>query len=180
MSKKADAIIHNMTEGPLAKQLVLFAIPAVIGNILQSCYTIVDMVIVGNLIGSNGLSAVGIGGILQHLILMVGMGLGLGGQIVLSQQVGVGDRPRIQKVIGSFMTLTMTFAVLFGVLGLVLTDWLLALLNTPAAVLVQTKNYYLVCCFGVLFLYGYNAIGSILRGWGNPSFPLFLSPSPPC
>lgn len=171
MTAKNRSLINNLTEGPLVRQLVSFAIPAIIGHILQSCYTIADMAIVGKFIGADGLSAVGIGGILQNLVLMVGMGMGLGGQIVLSQQVGIGDKTRIKKVIGSFMTLTISFAVLFGGLGLLLTDWLIDLLNTPAGVVAQTKNYYLVCCFGIVFIYGYNAVGSVLRGLGEAKLP---------
>ena len=122
------------------------------GNILQSCYTIADMAIVGRLIGSDGLSAVG-------------------GQIVLAQQVGADDRLRMKKVIGSFMTLTVIFAIAFGAVGLAFTDWLIRLLNTPDAVIAQTRNYYLVCCLDIVFIYGYNGVGAILRGLGESRLP---------
>lgn len=155
----------------MVKQLIFFALPVMADNILQSCYTIADMAIVGRLIGSDGLSAVGVGGILQSLILMVGLGLGLGGQIVLAQQVGADDRLRMKKVIGSFMTLTVIFAIAFGAVGLALTDWLIRLLNTPDAVIAQTRNYYLVCCLDIVFIYGYNGVGAILRGLGESRLP---------
>lgn len=169
--KEKTSIIHNMTEGPLLKQLVRFSIPVILGNVLQACYTMADMVVVGNFIGADGLSAVGIGGILQNLLLMVAMGLGFGGQILLSQQVGAKAHDSIKKTIGSFMTLTLIGAVVCGVLGVVLSDWLLKLLNTPDAVYDQTRSYYLVCCAGILFINGYNCVCSILRGMGESKLP---------
>jgi putative MATE family efflux protein len=169
--EEKTSIINNMTEGPLLRQLVRFSIPIIMGNILQACYTLADMVVVGHFIGADGISAVGIGGILQNLLLTVAMGLGFGGQILLSQQVGAKAHERIKKTIGSFMTIAILGAVLFGCLGLTLNEWLLERLNTPAEVYAQTRSYYLVCCAGIVFIYGYNCICSILRGLGESKLP---------
>jgi putative MATE family efflux protein len=174
--EEKTSIINNMTEGPLLRQLVRFSIPIILGNILQACYTLADMVVVGHYIGADGLSAVGIGGILQNLLLTVAMGLGFGGQILLSQQVGAKVHESIKKTIGSFMTITLLGAILFGCLGLVLNGWLLDRLNTPAEVYAQTRSYYLVCCAGIVFIYGYNCVCSILRGLGESKLPtLFIT-----
>ncbi len=170
MSRKAS-LINDMTEGPLFKQLTLFSLPIILGNILQACYTITDMAVVGNFIGSDGLSAVGIGGVLQNLLLTVGMSLGFGGQILLSQQVGAGDHQRIKNTIGTFMTIALIGALALGSAGAALTKWLLGLLNTPEAVYGQTHSYYLVCCSGIVFIYGYNCICSIIRGLGESRLP---------
>ena len=169
--KEKSSIINNMTEGPLLKQLVLFSIPILLGNILQACYTLIDMVIAGNLIGPDGLSAIGIGGVLQNLLLMVAMGLGFGGQILLSQQVGAKANEGIKKTIGTFMTITGISAVFIGVLGVALTNFLLDLLNTPPDVYAQTRSYYLICCAGIIFIYGYNCVCAILRGLGESKLP---------
>lgn len=168
---KEKTIVHNMTEGPLLKQLVLFSIPILLGNMLQACYTLIDMVIAGNLIGSDGLSAIGIGGILQNLLLMVAMGLGFGGQILLSQQVGAKASEGIKKTIGTFITITGISAVCIGALGVALTNFLLDLLNTPPEVYAQTRSYYLICCGGILFINGYNCVCAILRGLGESKLP---------
>jgi len=169
--KEKTSIINNMTEGPLFRQLVLFSLPILAGNILQACYTLIDMVIAGNFVGSDGLSAIGIGGVLHHMLLMAAMGLGFGGQILLSQQVGAKASEGIRKTIGTFMTLSLVFAVLTGIIGVILTEWLLHILNTPQAVYQQTRSYYLIGCGGIVFIYGYNCVCAILRGLGESKLP---------
>ncbi len=166
-----DSMIRDMTQGPLFRHLVVYSVPIIIGNILQSLYNVVDMLIVGNYVGAGGLSAAGIGGLMQMLIMMMGMGMSFGGQILLSQQVGAREKDSIRHTIGTLLSITFLAAVVLGVLGLALTDWLLKVLNTPPAVWEDTRRYYRICCYGILFVYGYNGLGSILRGLGESKLP---------
>ena len=170
----ADSLIRDMTKGPLFRHLVAYSIPIIIGNILQSLYNVVDMLIVGNLVGAGGLSAAGIGGLMQSIIMMTGMSMSMGGQILLSQQVGAGEKEAIKRTIGTLLSVTLIAAVVLGVAGLLLTDWLLGILNTPEAVWADTKKYYQICCYGILFVYGYNGLGSILRGLGQSKLPTYF------
>ncbi len=166
-----ETMIRDMTKGPLFRQLVTYSVPIIVGNILQSLYNVVDMLIVGNYVGAGGLAAAGIGGLMQMLVMMIGMALGFGGQILLSQQVGAGEKENIRRTIGTLLSITFLSAVALGVVGLVLTDLMMKLLNTPAAVWADTRRYYRTCCFGVIFVYGYNGLGSILRGLGQSKLP---------
>ena len=170
----ANSLIRDMTKGPLMKQLVSYSIPIIIGNILQSLYTVVDMLIVGNLVGAGGLSAAGIGGLMSSVIMMTGMSMSMGGQILLSQQVGAGEKEAIRRTIGTLLSVTVISGIVLGVLGLGLTNWLLGILNTPEAVWADTKRYYQICCYGILFVYGYNGLGSILRGLGQSKLPTYF------
>ena len=169
-----ETMIRDMTKGPLFRQLVTYSVPIIVGNILQSLYNVVDMLIVGNYVGAGGLAAAGIGGLMQMLVMMIGMALGFGGQILLSQQVGAGEKENIRRTIGTLLSITFLSAVALGVVGLVLTDLMMKLLNTPAAVWADTRRYYRTCCFGVIFVYGYNGLGSILRGLGQSKLPTFF------
>lgn len=171
---KQKSLVNNMTEGPLFRQLITFSTPIILGNILQSCYTIVDMVVVGNFIGANGLSAVGIGGILSNLILSVAMGAGTGGQILISQQVGANLMGAIKKTFGTFMTVMFLCAILLAIAGISAADWLLHVMNTPETAYAPTRNYFLICCSGIIFVYGYNCITSIFRGLGESRLPMLL------
>ena len=170
----ANSLIRDMTKGPLMKQLVSYSIPIIIGNILQSLYNVVDMLIVGNLVGAGGLSAAGIGGLMSSVIMMTGMSMSMGGQILLSQQVGAGEKEAIRRTIGTLLSVTAIAGIVLGVLGLSLTNWLLGILNTPEAVWADTKRYYQICCYGILFVYGYNGLGSILRGLGQSKLPTYF------
>lgn len=160
-----------MTKGPLFRQLVVYSVPIILGNILQSLYNVVDMLIVGNFVGAGGLSAAGIGGLMQSIVMMTGMAMSFGGQILLSQQVGAQEKESIRRTVGTLLTVTFAAAVVLGIVGLLLTDWLLGILNTPVAVWDDTRRYYRICCYGILFVYGYNGLGSILRGMGESKLP---------
>lgn len=172
--KKYDSVINDMTNGPLLRQMLLFSLPIILGNILQSCYIMADMVIVGTYVGANGLSAVGIGGVLHNLILTAAMGGGIGGQILLSQQIGAKRYEELKTSIGTFMSVMLFFALFLGIAGVALTDWLMRIMNTPEVVYSQTRSYYLICCSGVVFVYGYNCVSSIFRGLGESKLPLLL------
>ena len=166
-----ESMIRDMTKGPLFRQLVSYSVPIIVGNILQSLYNVVDMLIVGNFVGAGGLAAAGIGGMMQMIVMMTGMALSFGGQILLSQQVGAGERDSIRKTIGTLLSVVFLSAVVLGIVGLLLTDWMMGILNTPAEVWADTRRYYRTCCFGILFVYGYNGLGSILRGLGESRLP---------
>lgn len=166
-----ETMIRDMTRGPIFRHLVAYSIPIIVGNILQSLYNVVDMLIVGNYVGAGGLSAAGIGGLMQSIVMMTGMSLSFGGQILLSQQVGAGEKESIRRTIGTLLSITAIAAVFLGVVGLLLTDWLLGILNTPAEVWADTRQYYRICCYGILFVYGYNGLCSILRGMGESRLP---------
>jgi putative MATE family efflux protein len=166
--------VKDMTDGPLMKQLILFSLPLVAANLMQSIYAAADLAIVGNLVGAGGLSAVGIGTILYNLLLMISTGLSFGGQILLAQQVGAKAYHALGDTIGTMLTLTLLSGIGVSVLGAAATPGLLSLLNPPQEVLPQVRLYYLVCCGGLLFAYGNNCIYGVLRGLGNAKLPAVL------
>ena len=166
-----DTMIRDMTRGPLFRQLGSYSLPIILGNVFHSLYNVVDMLIVGNFVGAEGLAAVGIGGLLQMFLMMMGMALSFGAQILLSQHVGAGEKESIRRTIGTQLSVTAICAVVLGVVGLVLTEWLLGILNTPAPVWEDARKYFRICCYGVVFVYGYDGLGAILRGLGESRLP---------
>ncbi len=173
--KREKTLITDATKGPLFKQFVFFAIPIILANILQSTYLIIDTIIVGKFLGSNGLSAIGIGSTLQFLLFALGMGITFGGQILLSQYVGAGDHESIRKGIGTFLTLTIPSALLVGLLGFVFQTPLLHVMNTPAEIFATTRSYFLTYCVGLIFIYGYLSISALLRGIGETRLPMIFA-----
>jgi putative MATE family efflux protein len=171
---KNNTLINNLTEGSVTKQLIAFSIPFVLSNALQSIYNIVDMVVVGQFVGSTGLSAVSIGGQLVWLLACLGIGYGSGGQIYISQQVGAGDHEGVRRTIGTVFTSTMLFAVLFTIIGVALHTTLLDLLNTPSEAMADAVDYLIICSGGMIFVYGYNVVSAILRGMGDSKRPLLF------
>jgi putative MATE family efflux protein len=170
--RKENKIINDLTEGPVFRQLAVFALPFVLSSLLQTVYSIVDMVVVGQVVGSTGLSAVGISSQVLNICTAIGMGFGAAGQITLSQQVGAKDYDGIQHTVGTLLTAEAVLAVFFGILGAALRGPFLNLMNTPAEAFADGAAYLAICCAGMLFIYGYNAICAILRGMGESRLPL--------
>lgn len=169
----SNEIARDLTQGSVLRQLAVFALPVALANALQAVYSMVDMVVVGQFVGSAGLSAVGIGGQLLNMFLSIGMGFSFGAQILLSQQVGAQDKD-LQPTIGTLFTTELISSILFGILGIVLCPQLLGIMNTPEAAWQDARAYTIVCCCGMVFIYGYNAVCAILRGMGESKLPMIF------
>lgn len=167
-------MINNMTEGSVAKHLVIFSIPLILSNLLQTLYNVVDMMIVGRFVGSEGLSAVSVGGDIMHLPLMMCMGFCTAGQVMISQYVGKDDRDNISCTIGTMLTaLFVGFVVLAGV-GIAFNGTLLSLMNAPVEAWNDARDYIIVSLMGMVFTFGYNAFSAVLRGMGDSRRPLIF------
>ena len=163
-----------MTEGRVFRQLITFAVPFMLANILQIVYNLVDMAIVGQFVGSDGLSAVSNGTDIMHLELLFCMGFANAGQVIISQCVGAKNADGIRRIVGTLFTVLTIFAVIVTAVGLIFTDPLLEVLNVPEEALAGARDYVIVCFCGTIFSYGYNLVSAILRGMGDSKHPLWF------
>lgn len=170
---KQKTLITNLSEGPVLGGLLRFAVPLMMANLLQAVYSMVDMIVVGQFGGPVGLSAVGIGGQLSTLFLAIGMGFSSGGQVVISQQVGSGSQ-KLSKTIGTLLSLEVILAIVSMLVGILLYRPILTAMNTSEAAWSETVSYHIICCCGMLFIYGYNALCAILRGMGESKLPMIF------
>lgn len=169
-------MINDLTTGSVGKELLKFSFPFMLSNALQTIYNLVDMVVVGQFVGSAGLTAVSIGGQITWLLCCIAIGYASGGQIFISQLVGAGDHPGIRRTIGTLFSSITLFSILFTILGIALHRPLLTLLNTPAEAMEQAVDYVVICSAGMFFVYGYNTVSAILRGMGDSKRPfLFIA-----
>jgi len=168
------SMINNLTEGSITRQLLKFAIPLILANILQTLYNTVDMIVVGQFVGADGLSAVSIGGEFIHFFMFMCAGFCGGGQILISQQVGMKDKVGISRTIGTVFTTIMFIAVLFMVICFAIDDIMLRWLNTPEAAFEQASQYVAISGAGLIFIFGYNCVSSVLRGMGDSKRPLMF------
>jgi len=165
-------MIRDLTTGSVSRKLITFAIPMVMANLLQTVYNIVDMIVVGQFVGSAGLSAVSIGAAILHLLTFLAMGLCSAGQIIISQYVGAGDTKSVSKTIGSLFSLVVICSLAFTAVSLVFANTFLGWMNTPPEAFAEARAYCLTCFVGLFFTYGYNLVSSILRGMGDSRHPL--------
>ena len=162
-----------MTEGSIAKHIILFALPLVVGNILQQMYNTVDSIVVGRFIGGTALAAVGCSGAVVHLLVGMFVGLTNGASVVISQYYGAGKMEEVKKAIHTSIFFSIIFGILLSIVGVLLTDSILLWIDTPEEVFHQASVYLKVFFSGVFFMGLYNMGAAILRGMGNSRSPLY-------
>lgn len=171
---QSNTLIRDLTEGSVTKLLLIFAFPVMLSNLLQTVYNMVDMIVIGQFVGSSGLAAVSIGGDVTHLLLFLVMGVSNAGQVILSQYIGAGNQAKIKGTIGTMFTMTFGLAVVVTVICFVGIDWILTLLNTPVESYQYAREYSVTCILGMVFIYGYNLVSAILRGMGDSKHPFWF------
>ncbi|MBQ7487903.1 MAG: MATE family efflux transporter, partial [Clostridia bacterium] len=169
--KKEKELIHDLTTGSVPVTLLKFALPLFLSGFLQMVYNMVDMIIVGRFVGTEGLSAVSIGGEMLQLITFVAMGFSNAGQIQISRYVGEDRRDKVGEKVGTMFTLLMGLAVLLMIAFLFTYRGIINWLNTPAEIWEYTRQYSVTCVYGLVFIYGYNLVSAILRGMGDSKHP---------
>lgn len=172
------SMIVDFTQGSAPKQLVVFAVPLLLSNLLQIVYNMVDMVIVGQVLGKVGLSAVSVGGDMTTFLTYIAIGFSNAGQVIIAQYIGAGERKRIGRFVGTMFTFLLSFAVILSIVCLVLRHQILDWMHTPVEAYSEAGAYATVCMIGLFFIYGYNVISAVLRGMGDSKRPFSSSALP--
>lgn len=168
------SLVNNYTDGNLTKQMIRFSIPFVISNTLQILYSVVDMIVVGQYVGSSGLSAVSVASNIISLITTLCLGFATGGEILIAQKIGVGDRKATSHIIGTMFTTILSASLIMSVICVSTARPFLTLLNTPTEAFEDAVTYVIICGSGTIFIFGYNAVSAMLRGSGNSKMPLIF------
>ena len=168
--------IKDFTEGNISKQLIVFAWPLFLSNLLQVVYNMVDMMVVGNVLGKSGISAVSVGGDITNLLTFIAMGFSSAGQVIIAKYIGAKERDKIGRFVGTMSGFLLVCSIILGASGLLLQDTMLKLMNTPSEAYSGALAYSSISMSGLVFIYGYNATSAILRGMGDSKHPfIFIS-----
>ncbi len=170
----ADTFHKDLTQGSVSRQLIKFATPFLLSNLLQALYSVADMIIVGQFCGKTGITGVSIGSQINILVTGAALGLSVGGTVLIAQYGGQKLFKEQRKTIGTMTTLYIILAIVLTVVMLLLCDSLLQLLNTPASAYGEARDYYNICMGGMVFMFLYNAISGVLRGMGDSKRPLYF------
>ena len=169
---------YELTQGPVVRSMLRFAVPMILGNLLQQCYNIADTVIVGHFLGSEALAAVGSAFTLMTFLTSILLGLAMGSGTVFSVRFGEKDHFGLREgVLASFVLLGIVTLVL-NVLIFVGLDWIILALRTPSELVGLMRDYLRVIFAGLIGIFLYNFFASLLRSLGNSLVPLaFLAVS---
>ena len=165
---------QNLSEGHVGRQLVRFATPFIISNLLQAFYSMADMVIVGQFSGTLSMSGVNIGGQVTQLINNVVFGLSAAATVLIGQYLGAKDRKSLEETVSTLFSFLLWLGLGLTVITVALREPILRLIQTPEPSFSEASSYLLVTTLGIVFIFGYNALSAVMRGMGDSRRPLYF------
>ena len=169
-----DAQKGDLTTGSITRNILLFALPLMCGNLLQQMYNIADTWVVGRFLGADALAAVGSSYTLMVFLTSVILGLCMGSGAAVSMDYGSGRADEMRRSIFLSFVLISALSLLLNVLVYVFIDPILALLRVPTDVVPLMKTYLLIIFAGIAATFLYNYCASVLRAIGNAVVPLLF------
>ena len=169
---------RDLTKGPVVRSMLLFAIPMILGDLLQQCYNIADTLIVGQFLGRNALAAVGSAFTLMTFLTSVILGLCMGSGALFSMRFGQRDETALQESLCASFYCIALITVLLNLIAFACLDGLRIFLRVPAEVWGDMRVYLFLVFLGIPAIFLYNFFASYLRAIGNSVIPLvFLAVS---
>jgi len=164
----------DMTEGTIWKQLVLFALPLLAGNVFQQLYNTVDSIVVGNFVGADALGAVTSVAPAINTLVGLFMGMSSGASVVISQFFGARNNTQLRKSVHTSIVTTTLLAFVFMFVGYYMTPPMLRFMKTPDSITPLATTYLRIYFLGILGLMIYNMGSAILRAVGDSRRPLYF------
>lgn len=171
---KQKSLSKDFTKEKIAQQLLFFAIPFMASNALQVLYSTIDMIIVGEFVGTPGLSAVSQSSLIVNFATMVCLGFSNAGQVLLAQALGAKKKKEMNNIIGTLFTFITTIAVIFSLAMLCTQIWILDIMKVPTESYNMARDYLVICSSGLIFTAGYNMVSAVLRGMGDAKLPFLF------
>ncbi|MEE8807764.1 MAG: MATE family efflux transporter [Lactimicrobium sp.] len=162
----------NFTEGKILEPLLAFALPVLLALFLQSLYGAVDLLVVGQFATSADVSAVSTGSQIMFVVTNVIASLAMGTTILIGQQMGAGRNEQAGRTMGTSIVFFTVLALILSVVMVAFVKPIANIMNAPEEAYQMTCDYLRICSFGMVFIVGYNLIGSLFRGLGNSRLPL--------
>ena len=164
----------DLLNGSPGKNLLLFALPMILGNLFQQFYNMADSMIVGNFVGEESLAAVGASYALTNVFIMIAIGGGNGASVITSQYLGAKNYNRMKTSISTALISFLVLSLLLGGFGFAFNGEILRRLQTPENVLDQARLYLGIYFLGMPFLFMYNVLAAIFNAMGDSRTPLYL------
>ena len=172
--RERQSTVSDMTSGPILRQLVMFALPLMLGNVFQMLYNTVDSVIVGNFVSKQALAAIGSTTVIVNMLVFFFAGFAIGAGVVIGQYFGARNLTKLHAAIETAVTATFILSLLFSVMGVVLVKPLLRVMSTPEDVFGDATVYLRIYFGGISGLLIYNMGSGILRAVGDSTRPLYF------
>jgi putative MATE family efflux protein len=164
----------DLTVGSIPKHLLYFSIPMLLGNLIQSGYSIINMFWVGRMVGEHGLGATGVSLSIMFILIGLAAGMTMSTSVLVAQFYGANDINRLKRVVDTSFAICIVLSIILTVFLISISDFLLKLMDTPPAIFSLASGYLKISLGGVILLYFMFTITSILRGMGDTLTPLWF------
>jgi putative MATE family efflux protein len=165
---------NKLITGPITKTLFFFAMPILLGNVLQSLNGSVNSIWVGKFLGENALAATSNANIIMFFLLSTIFGIGMAATILIGQNIGAKNILKAKRVVGTSALFFVILSIILTALGTVFTPHILTWMHTPSAVLPFALDYTRIMFLGIPFMFGLNYLMTVLRGSGNSKTPFYF------
>ncbi len=166
--------MRDLTRGPEGKQILIFALPMLLGNVFQQLYYIVDTLIIGYYLGTEALAASGASFPVIFVLISLMIGITTGINVVISQYFGNKNFEKVKRAIDTAFIFLFIASIVLSVLGLIFSEQIFRLIGLPEELLGQAMQYFNVYVAGLIFMSGYNGTSAVLRGMGDSKTPLYF------
>lgn len=164
---------HSLLTGPVLPSLLRFAFPVILSMVTTQLYSTVDTMIVGRMLDANALAAVSNASAVLMVFLFISGGIELGGNLLIASNRPTATNEEMNRLTYNLLFCDVALGLLMLVLGIVGTNGLLQLIQTPAEIRSQAAAYIRVYLFGLPFLMLYDLSKEILIGYGEPKIPMY-------
>ena len=164
----------NLTDGPILRSIIAFAIPIIISNIFQQLYNTADIIIVGRFLGQDSLAAVGATAAIFELIVGFALGVGNGMGIIIARHYGARNHRLLKRAVASTIVIGAVLSLLIAVIGSIGMFPLLRFLGTPESIIDQSYAYISIVVLGIAVTFAYNLCAGLLRAVGDSQAALYF------
>ncbi len=165
---------RDMTSGPITRQLILFALPLMLGNAFQMLYNTVDSIVVGQFVGTQALAAVGSTMMIVNMLVFFFNGFATGAGVIIGMRFGAREQEALHDTVETTIAATFALCLLFTAVGTLAVKPMLRLMATPEDVFGEAVIYLRIYFAGISGLLVYNIGSGILRAVGDSTHPLYF------
>ena len=166
--------MNDLTVGKESNVIFKFALPMLLGNVFQQSYNIFDSIIVGNILGEKALAAVGASFPVIFVLVSLVIGVSIGSTIIIAQFFGAKDFGNVKKAIDSLLIFLFFASIVITAFGLLFSEHIFRSMSLPEDIIPSAVSYFNIMLYGLILMFGFNAVSSILRGLGDSKTPLYF------
>lgn len=163
----------DLTQGPIRKKILWFALPLLLSSIVQQLYNTVDLIFVGHFIGKSAAAAIGVSSLLITCLVGFFSGMSVGASVVVSELYGSNEKGKLEQAIQTAVALSFAGGILLMIIGYFLAPHFLQLINTPVTLQGDANSYLRIYFISLISVMTYNISSGVLRALGDSRTPLY-------